>query len=107
MEMDYMAIVPFVRNSYNKGNGESSFNVDSDTPAEPAKKPAGLFNQGATCYMNSLLQSLFMTPEFRAALYRWKYNESTDGKASECVPLQLQKLFASLQLSDKRAVDTG
>ena len=25
----------------------------------------GIFNQGATCYLNSLVQSLLMTPEFR------------------------------------------
>ncbi len=30
----------------------------------------GLINQGATCYMNSLLQALFWTPEFRALLYK-------------------------------------
>ncbi len=32
----------------------------------------GLGNQGATCYMNSLIQCLFMTPEFRSAIYKVK-----------------------------------
>lgn len=30
----------------------------------------GLINQAMTCYLNSLLQTLFMTPEFRNAIYR-------------------------------------
>lgn len=30
----------------------------------------GLVNQAMTCYLNSLLQTLYMTPEFRRALYR-------------------------------------
>ena len=30
----------------------------------------GLVNQAMTCYLNSLLQSLYMTPEFRNAIYR-------------------------------------
>ena len=32
----------------------------------------GLSNQGATCYLNSLIQSLYMTPEFRSAIYKVK-----------------------------------
>ncbi len=30
----------------------------------------GLKNQGATCYLNSLLQSVYMVPEFRNAILR-------------------------------------
>ncbi len=32
----------------------------------------GLVNQGATCYLSSLLQSLYMTPEFRQCVYEWR-----------------------------------
>lgn len=65
----------------------------------------GLSNQGATCYMNSLLQTLFMTPEFRREIYRWKY-EPRHGKKEECIPLQLQILFSKLQLSESSSVET-
>lgn len=33
------------------------------------KKYVGLNNQGATCYMNSAIQTLYMTPEFRKSIY--------------------------------------
>ena len=39
-------------------------------------KYIGLSNQGATCYMNSLLQTLFLTPEFRALIYSWDFTTS-------------------------------
>lgn len=33
--------------------------------------------------MNSLLQTLFMTPEFRNALYQWKFDPSKEAELKE------------------------
>uniref|UniRef100_A0A8C5Q3U5 Ubiquitin carboxyl-terminal hydrolase 47 n=1 Tax=Leptobrachium leishanense TaxID=445787 RepID=A0A8C5Q3U5_9ANUR len=64
----------------------------------------GLVNQAMTCYLNSLLQTLYMTPEFRNALYRWAFEESEDPVTS--IPYQLQRLFVLLQTSKKRSIET-
>ncbi|KAK3608441.1 hypothetical protein CHS0354_035441 [Potamilus streckersoni] len=65
----------------------------------------GLVNQAMTCYLNSLLQTLYMTPEFRNALYRWEF-DGTEEEAVKSIPSQLQKLFLQLQTSKKRAAET-
>lgn len=56
--------------------------------------------------MNSLLQTLFMTPEFRNILYKWEYQESKEGPEETCIPYQLQQLFAYLHLSDRAFIET-
>ncbi|KAJ1951323.1 ubiquitin-specific protease ubp15, partial [Linderina pennispora] len=58
----------------------------------------GLRNQGATCYMNSLLQSLYFTNEFRSAVYQIP-TENDDPKKS--VALALQRVFYNLEHSSE------
>lgn len=61
----------------------------------------GLVNQAMTCYLNSLLQALYMTPEFRNALYKWEF-VGQQKKEADSIPFQLQKLFLNLQVSTIR-----
>ncbi|XP_040166058.1 ubiquitin carboxyl-terminal hydrolase 47 [Anopheles arabiensis] len=70
---------------------------------EKAPHFRGLVNQAMTCYLNSLLQGLYMTPEFRNALYNWEFDGEDEAKS---IPYQLQKLFVNLQTSPKSAVET-
>ncbi|XP_037723326.1 ubiquitin carboxyl-terminal hydrolase 47 isoform X1 [Drosophila subpulchrella] len=89
----------------------SDFVPSATTETEPEARQTnggprghvGLVNQAMTCYLNSLLQALFMTPEFRNALYRWEFDNDNEAKN---IPYQLQKLFLNLQTSPKAAVET-
>nr|CDP92139.1 Bm5601 [Brugia malayi] len=65
----------------------------------------GLVNQAMTCYLNSLIQTLYMTPEFRNAIYGWKFTGSEAAEARS-IPCQLQKLFLLLQTSDRESLET-
>ena len=67
---------------------------------------AGLSNEGATCYLNSLLQALFVSPEVRRAVFAFCYDEAVHGAPAACVPLQLCKLFTRLQLTQQVALST-
>ena len=60
--------------------------------------PSGLLNQGATCYLNSLVQMLFNNKKIRESVF--DYNSSTP------ILKELQKLFAKMQLSSHAAVST-
>lgn len=57
----------------------------------------GLKNQGATCYMNSLLQTLYNINQFRRAVYMMPTIEDQDPASS--MPLALQTVFYKLQFT--------
>ena len=95
-----MALV--VYNGNNEEVSEKSLSAFEDG----VQTPIGLSNQGATCYLNGLLQTLYMTPEFRKAILSWNYDKEKHGSEEFCIPLQLQKLFAFLMLSKQKAIDT-
>eukprot|EP00002_Diphylleia_rotans_P005918 TRINITY_DN1515_c0_g1_i1.p1 TRINITY_DN1515_c0_g1~~TRINITY_DN1515_c0_g1_i1.p1 ORF type:complete len:1071 (-),score=238.11 TRINITY_DN1515_c0_g1_i1:366-3578(-) len=57
----------------------------------------GLKNQGATCYMNSLLQTLFHTPKFRRAVYQIPTHGDIE---KNTIPVALQRVFFRLEVSD-------
>ncbi|XP_065899368.1 ubiquitin carboxyl-terminal hydrolase 7-like isoform X2 [Dysidea avara] len=62
----------------------------------------GLKSQGATSYLNSLLQTMYFTYKFRKAVYQMP-TENADTVMS--VPLAMQRIFYELQHND-RAVAT-
>lgn len=64
----------------------------------------GLRNQGATCYLNSLLQSLYLTGAFRKAVHQIP-TESEQDRTNSQSAYALQRLFYRLQ-ADQTAVST-
>lgn len=51
------------------GFGSSSASSSGATSSDD-NEYVGLINQAMTCYLNSLIQTLYMTPEFRNGIYR-------------------------------------
>ena len=68
-------------------------------PAARVRRPGqlvGLTNLGATCYLNTLLQCLFMNSHFRHSIYRYRSPPAQSG-SSDGVVLLLQQLFGLME----------
>nr|XP_004610938.1 unnamed protein product [Sorex araneus] len=99
-------------NQYAKGKKSQTRALEPPAPRESTNL-SGIRNQGGTCYLNSLLQTLHFTPEFREALFSLGPEElgsledkdKPDAKV-RVIPLQLQRLFAQLLLLDQEAAST-
>jgi hypothetical protein len=88
----------------------ASRDIDPNTP----HVFTGLINLGATCYMNVLLQCMYMNKAFRRGLYAFateKHNEllksppGTKPDDADGIPLELALVFAQLQETSLPAVE--
>ncbi|KAM4836327.1 ubiquitin carboxyl-terminal hydrolase 40 isoform 3-T3 [Thomomys bottae] len=108
-EEDYSSVS---NNQCGKGKNLKTKTLEPPAPREFTNL-SGIRNQGGTCYLNSLLQTLHFTPEFREALFSLGPEElgsledkdKPDAKV-RIIPLQLQRLFAQLLLLDQEAAST-
>lgn len=76
-------------------SNSSANNIDLDINIRSSSdKYIGLRNYGATCYLNSLLQQLYMIKEFRLRLYEVPIDMNSDLENNPLYHLQL--LFANL-----------
>ncbi|XP_023618301.1 ubiquitin carboxyl-terminal hydrolase 40 isoform X2 [Myotis lucifugus] len=109
-EEDYSSVS---NNQYGKGKKLKAKPLEPPAPREFTNL-SGIRNQGGTCYLNSLLQTLHFTPEFREALFSLgpeelgslEEKDNPDAKV-RIIPLQLQRLFAQLLLLDQEAASTA
>ncbi|KAL7080454.1 hypothetical protein ACQ4LE_000053 [Meloidogyne hapla] len=101
----------YVNKSYYRNNHYSppklmvTYREPEECLDENGHRYVGLVNQASTCYLNSLIQTLYMTPEFRNAIYKWQFSGS-NAQEHKNIQFQLQKLFLTLQTNQKSSLET-
>jgi ubiquitin carboxyl-terminal hydrolase 9/24 len=71
---------------------------DSEVGMRAASGYVGLKNFGCTCYMNALIQQLYMIPDLRKGILE---ADITDPEFETNVLYQMKLIFANLQESEK------
>ncbi|GBG31131.1 Ubiquitin carboxyl-terminal hydrolase 48 [Hondaea fermentalgiana] len=99
----------------NSGIWTSKFSVSSLLGPDPRTRfrepkslmPVGLINLGATCYVNALIQTLFMIPSFRHLIFSWTpaTSPSTETEKHEAPMQELQLVFALMQNGNAKTQD--
>ncbi|XP_060049796.1 ubiquitin carboxyl-terminal hydrolase 40 isoform X3 [Erinaceus europaeus] len=100
-EEDYSSVS---NNHYGTGKTLKAKALEPPSPREITHL-SGIRNQGGTCYLNSLLQTLHFTPEFREALFSLGPEEL--GSLEDKDKPDAKRLFAQLLLLDQEAASTA
>eukprot|EP00698_Gefionella_okellyi_P025572 TRINITY_DN9417_c0_g1_i1.p1 TRINITY_DN9417_c0_g1~~TRINITY_DN9417_c0_g1_i1.p1 ORF type:complete len:2658 (-),score=590.22 TRINITY_DN9417_c0_g1_i1:2579-10552(-) len=98
-----LAVVRLMIPQQREGDARTTWNYQPNQFDKSLTGYVGLKNQGATCYMNSLMQQLYMVPTFRKGLLD---APDTEPDKAESLLYQLQTMFGALQESQKRYYDT-
>mmetsp|Transcript_36080 Transcript_36080/g.55404 ORF Transcript_36080/g.55404 Transcript_36080/m.55404 type:complete len:128 (+) Transcript_36080:4708-5091(+) len=79
----------------------SDWSVQLQTPERSTYGFAGLKNLGCICYMNSILQQLYMIPPFRKAMLEVEDRQAEQEKPEDNVLYQIKCIFGGLMEIEK------